>query len=1141
MNLVKHTQPRRDRRGALIPFVSLFTVVLTPVLTLVLTLVALPFVAAAQTTSGADLFEKQVRPVFAQQCYLCHSKASQPAMGGLRLDTEEAFRKGGTRGSLVSADEPDKSLLLRALSHVDDKLSMPPTGKLADAEMVAITRWVRMGAPWGEEVAAASSSDGPAEGNFWSFVPPTKPPLPAVRDEAWAKSPIDRFVLAGLEEKGLAPAAPADKRTLIRRATFDLIGLPPTPDEVHAFLADDSPDAFARVVDRLLASPRYGERWGRHWLDVARYADSNGLDENLVYKNAFRYRDYVIAAFNKDKPYDQFVREQIAGDLLPGTVDLETEYERKTATGFLTLGAKMLAEDDPVKMQMDIVDEQLETTARAFMGLTVGCARCHDHKFDPIPTADYYAMAGIFKSSKTMENFKVVAEWHEFVLAPADDRAALQTHLDKIKAKQDAIEAVTKAEDLKLISVGRQKVDAYLLAATEALEYEGIKLRPVAGDSPEAPPGTTVREAGRFERGNVNRSLEKGETNVPKSDNEKEDNAKDGAADKEPYFAEFDLELAAAGHYQIDLLASETGKGTADLYVNGELMKTGLEPITNRVASPDAGGWSSIGIFPFATGKNVIRLEHNDRFPYFEKLLIAPNPLPEGTPIPKTRDQLAREFDVNPGFLQQWIERLRRSKGAPASVFFGWHVYGTDQSLEDWSSPAAGLFREFKPASREELADRHGDLFRQAVGEWQALYPDSEADFGKNERYKKDEDERKLPDAGLEALRKVVYEKYGPFRPPPDSKQYFPEQGRAEIARIAKERKTLEDGTPEYPRAMGVTEGEVADIPIHIRGSHWTLADEPQPRGFLRAVSFGEDPSIPHAESGRLQLARWLTGRDHPLTSRVMVNRLWRWHFGRGIVASTDNFGRLGGRPSNQPLLDWLAVYFVESGWSIKDLHRRIMLSNTYQMSTAHNAEAAKIDTENKLLWRMNRRRLEAEAVRDAVMAISGGLDDSMGGSILSFKDRQYVDNTTKKGSIDYDRNLRAVYIPVVRSSLYDVLQAFDFADPSVLNGNRNATVVAPQALFMMNGSIVLEHTEKMAAALLDQDRLDDAARLESAYEKIFARLPDRNEIDRALTFLHRIDTTLNEREPDPVRRRLRSWQTLCQALISSSEFLYLD
>ena len=1127
-----HPQARRGRQEASGRFArrppALFAAVLA--------LVVLPVGASAQTTSGAELFEKQVRPLFAKNCYLCHSGASQPAMGGLRLDTEEAFRQGGTRGSPVSADEPEQSLLLRALSHSDDKLSMPPTGKLSDAEIAAIARWVRMGAPWGQEVTA----DQRTEANFWSFVPPTKPPLPSVFDESWVQSAIDHFILAALEEKRLQPAPPADKRTLIRRATFDLIGLPPTPRELHAFLDDDSPDAFARVVDRLLASPRYGERWGRHWLDLARYADSNGLDENLVYKNAFRYRDYVIAAFNKDKPYDQFVHEQLAGDLLPGPVDLQTEFERKTATGFLSLGAKMLAEDDPVKMQMDIIDEQLETTARAFMGLTIGCARCHDHKFDPIPTAEYYAMAGIFKSSKTMENFKVVAEWHEFVLAPADNRAQLNAHLDKIKAKQDAITAVTKGEDLKLVTVGRRKVGAYLLAATEALEYEAIKLGPVAGDSAAAPPEATVREAGGFDRGNANRTLERGKKNIPASKGTKDEEMSEG-----PYFAEYDLELAAAGHYQVDLLESEAGNGTADLYVNGELMKTGLEPISNRAASPDAGGWSPIGIFGFAAGKNTIRLEHKDRFPYFEKLLVARNPLPEGTAIPKSRDQLAREFGVNPGFLKQWIERLRRAKGAPASVFFGWHAYGTDESLtdqalEDWTSPAAQLFRDFRPPTRKELADRYGDLFREAVRQWQELHPDGEVDFGKSERYKKGEDERKLSDAGLEALRKVLYEKYGPFRPPLDSKQYFPNDAQAEIARIEKERKALEDATPEYPRAMGVTEGEIADIPIHIRGSHWTLDDKPQPRGFLRAVAYAE-PTIPDNESGRLHLARWLTSHDHPLTSRVMVNRIWRWHFGRGIVASTDNFGRLGAPPSNQPLLDWLAVRFVESGWLIKDMHRRIMLSSTYQMSTAYNTEAAKIDPENALLWRMNRRRLEAEAVRDALMAVSGGLDHSMGGSILSYKDREYVDNTTKKGSIDYDRNIRAVYIPVVRSSLYDVLQAFNFADPSVLNGNRNATVVAPQALFMMNGSIVLRHTEKMAAALLGQDGPDDAARLGAAYEKIFARLPDKNEMDRALTFLHRIDAALNEREPDRGRRRLRSWQTLCQALIASSEFIYLD
>ena len=313
--------------------------------------------------------------------------------------------------------------------------------------------------------------------------------------------------MSALEKKGLKPAPPADKRTLIRRATFDLTGLPPTPEEVNAFLADNSPDAFAKVVDRLLASPHYGERWARHWLDVARYADSNGLDENLVYRNAWRYRDYVIGAFNKDKPYDQFVKEQLAGDLLPASDDA-TQFEHWTATGFLSLGAKMLAEDDPVKMQMDIVDEQIDTTSRAFMGLTIGCARCHDHKFDPIPTADYYSMAGIFLSSKTMENYNVVATWHEFVLAPEEARRKLKAHLDLITAKGKEIGTLSDRENKVLAKEGRSKIGRYLLASLDALHYEKIDLRPVhmTGGAP-----TLQRTSESFERGNVNRKIAEGQ------------------------------------------------------------------------------------------------------------------------------------------------------------------------------------------------------------------------------------------------------------------------------------------------------------------------------------------------------------------------------------------------------------------------------------------------------------------------------------------------------------------------------------------------------------------------------------------------------------------------------------------------------
>ncbi|MBX9695016.1 MAG: DUF1549 domain-containing protein, partial [Cyanobacteria bacterium] len=353
-------------------------------------ILALPLLAQPD---GTEFFEKNIRPLFIAKCLGCHSATSQPIMGGLRLDTRDALLKGGTRGPAINLANPQESLLLKVVLHTAGPLKMPPGPKMKDAEAALIAQWITLGAPYGNAAVVSSSK------KFWSLIPPADPKIPQVSNPSWVRSPIDAFILSALDSKGLTPARPADRRTLIRRATYDLTGLPPTPAEVDAFLNDESPDAYAKLIDRLLASPRYGERWGRHWLDVARYADSNGLDENLVYKNAFRYRDYVINAFNQDKPFNQFLTEQLAGDLLPATDNLKLQFERWTATGFLSLGAKMLAEDDPMKMQMDIIDEQLDTTAKAFMGLTVGCARCHDHKFDPIPTRDYYAMAGIFKST----------------------------------------------------------------------------------------------------------------------------------------------------------------------------------------------------------------------------------------------------------------------------------------------------------------------------------------------------------------------------------------------------------------------------------------------------------------------------------------------------------------------------------------------------------------------------------------------------------------------------------------------------------------------------------------------------------------------------------------------------------------------
>ncbi len=1076
--------------------------------------------------SGSEFFEKHVRPLLVTSCFSCHSSAGNVAMGGLRLDSRDSLLIGGSRGPAVVPGDAKASLLVQAVQHKDEKLTMPPTGKLPDGDLAILERWVDLGAPWGLEAPSQESS----RNAHWAFVVPADPGVPQVGDPDWVRTPIDAFVLSKLQAEGLRPAPPADRRTLIRRAYFDLIGLPPRPEEIDAFLEDDSPGALSRVVDRLLSSPRYGERWGRHWLDVARYSDSNGVDENLVYKNAFRYRDYVIDAFNKDKPYHSFIAEQIAGDLLPATDDLETQFERWTATGFLTLGPKMLAEDDPVKMQMDIVDEQLDTTARAFMGLTVGCARCHDHKFDPIPTADYYALAGIFKSSKTMENFKVVAEWHEYVLATQADRDRLEAHLKLIQAKRDEIAAITDAQSESLVVAGWARAGNYLLAADEVLRSRNLEIDPILshGKGLSGAVGTVHREAGEFDRGNVRRSLAKGEKN-------------EALRAKGPFYAEYDVEVGKAGEYQLDFKALATGNGTADILINGLLMKGGLPAINNRVASPDMGGWSVAGIFPLKTGENTIRLEHSSRFPYFEAIAIAPSRLPDSTVTPTTAARGAREYKLNPEFLGQWIERLSRDQGAAASILYAWHAYREGHTLDGWPSPAAKALGGRKYDSREELAGRYQELFDLAVERWRALHPEAVSINYRNERYKDDSEEPALPDPGLEEFRAFLYEKYGPFRPPRLARNYYPKDVQRHLNKLDLELKELQASTPEFPRAMGVREGsEIGDIPIHLRGSHWTLGKS-VPRGFLSAISYEPGPRIPAGASGRLQLAEWLASPDHPLTARVMVNRLWRWHFGRGIVPSTDNFGRLGQDPSNQPLLDWLASEFVRNDWSIKRVHRLILLSSTYRMSSAYDAKAHAADPENNLLWRANRRRLEAEPMRDAIVYLSGDLDLSMGGSILDVRDRARVASTRSRGNLDYDRNRRAVYLPVVRSSLYDVFGAFEFADPSVPNGNRGEAVVAPQALFMMNGSLMLRHTRRMADRLLEHGHLDDADRVRDTYERVLGRPPRPAEIDRALTFVANVEGALEDRVANTQERRARAWQSFCKAVVGSSEFLYIN
>jgi hypothetical protein len=759
-----------------------------------LTVGMLILLALASTVRASDdFFEKRIRPLLVEHCYQCHSAQSERLKGDLRLDSRAAMLKGGSTGPAIVPGKPDDSFLIKAVRHHDKDLQMPPKSRLPDAAVGDLTEWVAIGAPWPNDIAHA---DAPVPNsvdakNHWAFQPVRPPKPPEVRQGGWVRNDIDRFVLAKLEQNNLSPSPEADKRTLIRRLTFDLIGLPPTSAEVESFLADTSDSAYEKLIDRLLASPHYGERQARHWLDLARYADTNGADENYAYPNAWRYRDYVVRSLNADKPYNQFVAEQLAGDLLLSSNSQLTTLnsELLTATGFLVLGPKMLAEQDKPKLVMDLVDEQVDAVGQTFLALTLGCARCHDHKFDPVSAADYYALAGIFKSTKTMANLGFVSEWLERELPGDEGRAAAKELADNIEQAKADVETAKKAKDEK------------------------------------------------------------------------------------------------AG--------AEAKKRLADL---------------QKMKSP-------------------------------------------------------------------------------------------------------------------------------------------------------------------------------------------------------------------IPRVMAVAEDKPVDLPIHLRGSHLTLAKQPIPRGFLSILG-GHRVTAPG--SGRLELARWITDPANPLTARVMVNRIWQQHFGQGLVSTPSNFGLRGSPPSHPELLDHLAAQFIQNGWSIKHLHKQILLSATYCQSSriTHHA-AGSVDPDNRLLSRQNPRRLEAEPIRDALLFVSNNLDLTIGGALEMPDNNKYTKLNDDASA--YATNRRALYIPVARSRMYDFFPTFDYVDAAVHIDKRPTTTVPQQALFMLNSDFVAKQAETLSNEFRSLP-IDHATRIRLAYERLFSRPPTASELTRALRHLSETN-----------------YPSLFRVLLASNEFIFIN
>ena len=861
----------------------------------------------------AEFFERRIRPVLAEKCYTCHS--ARNALSNLALDSREGAARGGKRGTLLVSGDPDSSLIIRALSYRDPQLKMPPTGQLPEAVVADFREWIRQGGSY--PVPSAGGNTAP---KHWSFQPIRDPAPPLnVGRMAPPKHPIDAFLAA---KRTLPTAGPASRRDLLRRATFDLTGLPPAPPEIAAFLRDDSPDAFRNVVERLLASPHYGERWGRHWLDVVRFAETNGHEFDFYKYEAWRYRDYVIRAFNQDVPYDRFVAEHIAGDLLPAPrlAPDRAHWDSPIGSGFLGLQEERNGATDLEEVRAEMRDSKIDVFGKAFLGLTIACARCHDHKFDPIATADYYALGGIFDSTRTT--------------------------LGSIESPE-------------------------LASSTEAIVASAA--RPVAKRFPAVVALRPTDELFEdFEDPDLPRWYRSG---------------------------------SAFRGQQPGLL--DSSRQVSDK-LTGILISRSFMPVKKYIH---------------------VRLS--------------------GTKFNPVREE--------PSMLALTVFAAGRyPKG----------VAGDGDRTLRWKTIT--LKEEINQTCHLEIADRRRD--------------------------------------GHLVVDAVVFS---------DEKQP-PETASESLAPVA----TADLPLPEEPFGRVSYEDTPHNLRLHIRGSHLSLGEE-IPRALLPLAGV----SNPIEGSGRMALAESLGSRSNPLVARVMVNRIWKHHFGEGLVTTVDNFGRMGERPSHPELLDWLASRFIESGWSVKAMHRLILDSAAYRLSSSAPAGAQERDPRNRQLSHMPVRRLDAESIRDAILAVSGSLDRSVSGPSITPHISPWQDGRGKPTSGPLDgRARRSVYLEVRRNFLTPMLLAFDYPLPTTTVGRRMVSSVPSQALVMMNNEFVASEAEKWAARA-EAEFHDPRERLTAMFIRAFSRPPEAAERRRIEAFLQQAKGT---------------WAELAHVLINRKEFIFL-
>ena len=933
---------------------------------------------AKMPPSQLDFFEKRIRPALAANCWKCHGSKKQEA--GLRLDSRPAVLKGSDNGLVVVSGKPQASRLIDVLRQTGD-IKMPPDRKLSKQTIADFETWIRLGVPWPESTAtAATGSDESLLKSHWAFQPIRRPAIPSVRNGNWSRTPIDRFILAKLEAASLTPSPRADRRTLLRRVTFDLTGLPPTSEEFAAFAADRSPNAFANVVDRLLASPRYGERWGRYWLDVARYADNKGyvFFEEKKFPWAYTYRDYVVRAFNDDKPFDRFVLEQLAADKL----DLGDDKSALTAMGFLTLGGRFMNNTH------DVLDDRVDVVTRGLMGVTVTCARCHDHKFDPVSQAEYYALYGVFRGSAepTLQP----------LFRPPPHTPQYAKFAAEMRKRLDALEDFVASKHRALVADGRKRVAGYLAAAYA-------------------------------------------QRNQPPTD-------------------DFMLLIPA-----------------------GEL-------------------------HPSMVHRWQLYLENAKR----------------------TRDPVWT--------IWHWYADIPDARFAAKVEVVKRRVQLLDPTKTPVNRIVLAAFRRKPPRTMKDVVARYAELLHAVDAEWsrpvEAPKPGATA-IGRNG----------IADPDRQQLLQVFY---GPDAPPnvPRTMGYgslslLPDrEAQAVFQKLIKAVEKWSMTAPAAPpRAMVLIDAGRTYQPRIFRRGNPSRPGKRVPRALPRFV--GREISLPKTGSGRLALAKAIVDPRNPLTARVIVNRVWQQHFGAGLVTTPSDFGTRSAPPSHPELLDWLATEFIRGGWSIKRLHRLILLSAVYQQSTRPVGRFFKpsvrdsdlvtdglknrptgrnpqsVDPENRLLWRMNRRRLDFEAMRDSLLAVAGQLDQKPGGPPVHLLGKNFETRRTLYGFVD-------------RMNLPGLYRAFDFPSPAATSPSRETTTIPPQALYLMNHQFVREAAERLAGRrdVVSYEGIDE--RIDRLFAVLFNRRPSSVERRLAREFLG-------------AKPGQDDWSRFGHALLMTNEFVFVE